>query len=206
MRYCSSQAEWMYKQVEIDQLPVISHELAKLLKVIQVKHRVLLKNKLFSSWDIELIHAHAPMLIAWLTEHKLIQYFIGVFFTVCDSNTRLSIHIDAEEGTDISGTKINLLIPVSNCKNSWTVWHDADTIDQGLSELHGTNNYGRICDPATAVEVSKIETIVPYWLNPTIPHQPVTGELEHAGPRIAASLRFTNDILLDEKCKSYYMP
>jgi hypothetical protein len=206
MRYYSSQAEWICKKVNIDQLPTIAQELTKLLKIIQIKNQVLLKNQLFSSWDLDLFRRHTPALMTWLSSQGLEQYFIGVFFTVCDANTQLSIHIDAESGTDISGTKINLLIPVNNCKNSWTVWHDADTIDQGLSELHGANNYGRICDPNTAVEVSRIETTVPYWLNPTIPHQPVTGELEHPSPRIAASLRFTNDILLDEKLKEHYMP
>jgi hypothetical protein len=208
MRYFSSKADWIYKPVDIEpgRLTAISHESLQALKIIEYKNQHKLKNELHSYWNQEFYNQHTPMLMAWLEELEIKKYFLGCIYTACEANKQLSIHIDSTQISKIPGTKINLLVPVSNCKNSWTVWHDADILEQPLPEFHKGKNYARNCDPTTAVEVARFESIVPYWFNAVIPHQPVTGELEQPGRRIVVSLRFDNNLLLDENIKSYYMP
>jgi hypothetical protein len=208
MRYYSSKADWLYKTIPTsdDLLATFSRELLKVLQITQVKNKTLFKNMLAPCWDLGVLTAHAPNLILWLQDQSLDEYFIGTYFTIADSNTHLSIHIDSDVDEDFDGSKINLLMPVSNCKNSWTIWYDADKTIEGVPENFVKNGYGKSFDLSTAVEVVRVESTTPYWINGLFPHAPVTGQLENASsPRIIASLRFKNSILQDEKIKSYYV-
>ena len=209
MRYYSSKADWLYKTIPIsdDLLTTLSRELLKVFQITQVKNKTLFKNMLAPCWDLEVLNAHAPNLISWLQDQSLDMYFLGTYFTIADANKHLSIHVDSDTDEDFDGSRINLLMPVSNCKNSWTIWYDADKVSDGVPENFSKNGYGKSFDLGTAVEVIRVESTTPYWINGLFPHAPVTGELETPNrPRIIASLRFKNSILKDEKIKSYYMP
>jgi hypothetical protein len=102
----------------------------------------------------------------------------------------LPIHIDDPE----FNVNVALNIPVQGCRDSYTVWYDAE-IDFSANipdyATDGIYNPGGRVIKGQAKEIDRIDSGDPSWVNISVPHQ---GIYIGGQERINASIRFTSDI------------
>ena len=108
--------------------------------------------------------------------------FHWIGFVSVDASKEFPPHIDTLD--------VGLNIPLSNCDDTFTVWYDAKILDQSFPKhVIGSPlvENARIVDKKNAVEIGRVESNRPLWLNTNVAHRP---ETHHDKLRMAASIRF----------------
>jgi hypothetical protein len=182
-----STPDWLYQTPALDAnaLPLIQKELLKLS--LGTKDNLVKYTSTFvcygSAPEEKLkILATCPTLIQELTRLQLIDNFQFIGFVSVDASKIFPPHIDTLD--------VGLNIPLYNCDNTYTVWYDAEILDQPFPDYAiGTPLVvaARIVDPKNAVEIGRVEANQPWWINTNVAHRP---ETHHDKLRLAASLRF----------------
>ena len=190
-KYQSTTPDWLYHPANIDQLPTIQKELLK-LSVITCKDNLVNYTSTFVGVNYrEIIDRTCPVLVQELQRLKLYDILDFIAIISVDCSKEFPPHVDV-------GDDIAVNIPLVNCEGTYTVWYDAEIIDQELpTHAIGSDSakQARICDPRTAVEIGRCDSSIPHWINVNVPHRP---ETHHDQLRLAASLRFLPSPL-DEK-------
>ena len=179
------QPSWLYQHVDIPKLDRIVQELQCALPFflgnvndLQPDFVYVLKDKIAS---------HLPVTSDYLQQMGLLDRWRYLAFITGNRGQSLDIHVDT---LDFTTRCYALNIPVLNCNNTYTVFYQAQTLDH-FTDKDDPRASAIRCDPATAVEIGRVELDRPNWTNITIPHQPV---MNHDLPRVLASFRFSPEV------------
>jgi hypothetical protein len=146
-------------------------------------------NKLVAEKDFSLVQKYCPKLLNYLKILNLENTTIVPCFLISQNVTN-KIHIDYPS----NGVALN--VPILNCNDTYTVWYDAkDRIE--TASAYATDSWNEpakspMFDESTAVELDRIDSNVPHWVNIAVPHAAVCN---HNKVRINASIRFSDTIL-----------
>ena len=187
-KYSQSTPDWLYQSAALDHdvLPTIQKELIK--QMLHTKSRLLVP---FTSTfacvgqdkgDRQRILAACPTFEQELLRLKLLDNFYFVGFVSVDASKEFPPHVDSRD--------VGLNIPLYNCDNTYTVWYDAKILNQPFPDhVIGTLHVkvARIVDKKNAVEIDRVESNRPLWINTNVAHRP---ETHHDKLRLAASIRF----------------
>jgi hypothetical protein len=174
----------LYKTLDISNLDQIKKELNNAIQ----------KNTFgFSAVDTNTIKESCPSLTEYLQKINLLDRWKDTGMVVLN-NTSLSIHSDSLDPQRIYA----LNIPVSNCKNSYTIWYKAN---KGVIPI--INKYG---EPKKMVysfqyksedveEIDRMESSNPAFVNVKVPH---SGISFNNSVRCLISLRFVPNVTEEE--------
>jgi hypothetical protein len=186
-KFKDSTPDWLYQTPALDAnaLPLIQKELLKLSLV--TKDNLVPYSSTFVIYGMhpeqrKNIFDRCPVLIQELLRLKLLGSLSYIGLISVDANKEFPPHIDTLD--------VGLNIPLYNCDNTYTVWYDAEILDQPLPDYAIGSSFvetARIVDPKNAVEIGRVEANQPWWINTNIPHRP---ETHHDQLRLAASIRF----------------
>ena len=186
-KYRKSTPDWLYQTPNLseDALPTIRKELQKLS--LYTKDNLVPYTSTFSLYghddeEKQRIMAACPTLQQELHRLNLLQNFHFVGFVSVDANKDFPPHIDTLD--------VGLNIPLYNCDGTYTVWYDAEILDQPFPDYVIASPFvkaARIVDAKNAVEIGRVEANRPWWINTNVPHRP---ETHHDQLRMAASIRF----------------
>jgi hypothetical protein len=187
-KYFQSTPDWLYHSPALDYnaLPTIQKELIKLSLHTKANLLVPYSSTFFVYGTLpgekEKIFALCPVLIQELLRLELLNNFYFVGFVSVDASKEFPPHIDTLD--------VGLNIPLYNCNDTYTVWYDAEILDQTFPD-HVIGSMGvkaaRIVEKKNAVEIGRVEANQPLWINTNVAHRP---ETHHDKLRMAASLRF----------------
>lgn len=178
---------WLYKPVHIDNLENIQIELSKFIYSI---------DKDFDTKSTDFIFvtkfrmaSHTPLLCKLIRSMGLFSRWIGCGISSNNHGENLRIHVDQFDWTTVC---YGLNIPVMNCEDSYTVWYDAELLDENPSDDKPAYNNAPIIKPGTTpIEIGRWAVKNPAWVNVSIPHCSVT---EHNKPRALISARFDPEV------------
>ena len=186
-KYQSTTPDWLYltPALDADALPAIQKELLKLSG--QTKNNLVPYSSTFVVYGLrpeerKYIFDQCPVLIQELLRLKLLDSLSYVGFVSVDASKEFPPHVDRLD--------VGLNIPLYNCEGTYTVWYDAEILDQSFPEyVIGTPlvKAARIVDKKNAVEIDRVEANRPLWINTNVAHRP---ETHHDTLRLAASIRF----------------
>lgn len=189
-KHTSATPNWLYRRpsLDVDQLPEIKKEL---LQVFEFSKQLCLVpyTSTFMYLEVEQIK-DCPVLLQELDRLQLKQNFIALAFVSVVDDREFPAHVD-------NGNEIALNIPLLNCSGSFLVWYDGKISETPVPEYAvGHPLAGEACvgDSESLVEIGRIESDQPYWINVNVLHRPVT---MHDNFRLIASLRF-HPIPIDE--------
>lgn len=142
--------------------------------------------------NLDSIRKVCPSLINELKRLGIDDLLIFLALITVRSGSKFPIHIDYP---DQARQSFGLNIPVLNCKNSFTVWYDAEPMAHEYVDSHIMTSElvsaSIPCREETAIEIDRCDANVPHWINNYVPHKPVC---LHDKFRINASVRFTPKI------------
>jgi len=185
--------DWLYRPANVmtTMLGDIQKELTTLSFMI-IKDKFNSPSEFHIIMNLDLIKEVCPTLMIELKRLGISDIVAFIALITVRSGSKFPIHIDYP---DQRRQSFGLNIPVLNCKDSYTVWYDAEpmphkTIDQHIitSELVSASIP---CDEETAIEIDRCDANVSHWINNNVPHKPIC---LHDNFRINASVRFTSDI------------
>jgi hypothetical protein len=176
---------WCYLKVDVPNLDVISQELLTVLGDV-FPDLTNLPPDYTHLWRKQ-IESKLPETTNFLREIKLLDRWTHLAFITGNLGTSLPIHVD---GIDPIVKSYALNIPVLNCKHSYTVFYQAE-IAGPIFQPDDIRKSSRYCNEDTAIEIARLESSEPAWINVAKPHKPV---MEHNMPRAIASLRFQPEI------------
>ena len=187
-KYFQSTPDWLYHSpaLDADALPVIQKELIKLSIRTRADMLVPYTSTFavygYSAPERKNVFDWCPVLVQELLRLKLLGSFHWIGFVSVDASKEFPPHIDTLD--------VGLNIPLSNCDDTFTVWYDAKILDQSFPKhVIGSPlvENARIVDKKNAVEIGRVESNRPLWLNTNVAHRP---ETHHDKLRMAASIRF----------------
>jgi hypothetical protein len=186
-KYQSSTPDWLYQTPNLneDDLPAIRKELQKLS--LYTKDNLVPYTSTFSiighdDEEKQKIMEVCPTLQKELHRLNLLQDLHFVGFVSVTANKHFPPHIDTID--------VGLNIPLYNCDGTYTVWYDAEILDQPFPDYVIASplvKAARIVEAKNAVEIGRVEANQPWWINTNVPHRP---ETHHDKFRLAASIRF----------------
>lgn len=182
-RHRPTTPSWLYKVPNLDpvKLPVIQKELIQAFEDSKQLSLVPYTSTYFET-NFR-ITKKCPTLHRELARLNLLKNFTSVAFISVVQDADFPAHVDGPDD-------IGLNIPLINCQGTYTVWYDGKITDDWAEDyLIGVANARNAskADPTSLVEICRIESNAPYWINVNIIHKPVT---THNNFRVAASLRF----------------
>jgi hypothetical protein len=188
--------DWLYRPANIskEKVQIFSKELYTLYTVTQKKNTNIPPNTtcFMIVPDFRKFDLLCPKLNYFLSkEWGIRDYVLYMAFICLSSDLPMSAHID--------GLKIDIALnmPVQNCHDSFTVWHNV--YPEKKEMLSGYNNYdgpnGIVsedpawdCGPTSELtEIGRCPVSEPHWVNISVPHNPISN---HSQFRINASFRF----------------
>ena len=187
-KYSQSTPDWLYQSPALDHnvLPTIQKELLKVMIHSKENMAVPYTSTFFCYGQLDeekqKILAMCPTLKQELSRLKLLDTFWFVGFVSVDASKEFPPHIDTLD--------VGLNIPLYNCDNTYTVWYDAKVLDQPMPDYviaSAMTGAARIVDKKNAVEIGRVESNRPLWINGNVAHRP---ETHHDKLRMAASIRF----------------
>jgi len=191
-KFKSSTPDWLYQTPALDNdaLPLIQTELLKLSS--ETKNNLVPYSSTFAVYGLlpkekKHIVDQCPVLIQELHRLKLLDSFSWIGFASVHTSKYFPPHVDTVD--------VGLNIPLYNCDNTYTVWYDAEILNQPLPDyVIGTAQvfYAKVVDQTNAVEIGRVESNQPWWVNTNVAHRP---ETRHDKLRMAASIRFSPEPL-----------
>jgi len=186
---------WFCKNANINLklLPTVQHELYNLLlSECEINSQKVPVQIAVKSWDK--FSSSCPILVKFLELKKVSNYFKYLIFGI-NQNQNLPIHVDTFDKSAYL-SEIALNIPVLNCADSYTVFYEAKPTNEYtlnyVSESYPEAARGHIYDTNSAIEIGRIDSSIPHWVNITFPH---SAEINHNLLRINSSIRFKPDIV-----------
>ncbi len=185
VKYQSTAPNWLYHPANLNDelLPQIQKELIKLSVVTRKDNLVPFTSTFVQVNDHTLLARTCPTLVQELQRLELYDILEFIALISVDCSKEFPPHVDV-------GDDIAVNIPLINCEGTYTVWYDAEIVDQELPK-HAVGSesarQARVCNPRTAVEIGRCDSSIPHWINVNVPHRP---ETHHDQLRLAASLRF----------------
>jgi hypothetical protein len=188
--------DWLYLPAAIDHehIPGIQQQLLIFCRYVTDQPANLKQRGTYQYSDWQKFFDMNPLLLGYLKKWKIHIFFNHVMIIWSDhSNPPFEIHRDYNDPAVCS---VGLNFPVLNCEGTYTKWYDATVMDQMIElpdSVVGTvrpRPYVPV-DVATAVEIARVESNLPYWVNNFRPHK---GESLHDKERILVSLRFSPTI------------
>lgn len=197
--------DWLYRPAAIpeEKLLVFSKELYILYTVTQQKITNIPPNTscFMMVPDLSKFDLLCPKLNYFLSKEWGIRNGLQQLAFIClSSDLPGTVHID--------GLKIDIALnmPVKNCHDSWTVWHNADPYptekQQGYANYNnydGPNgvitgeNSGKACGPTDeSTQIGRCTVNKPHWVNISVPHVPMS---DHSQFRINSSFRFHHKLV-----------
>jgi hypothetical protein len=204
--------DWLYRPAAIpeEKMLIFSKELHTLHTITQQKTPSIPPNTtcFMMVFDLSKFDQLCPELNYFLSQEWGIRDHLREVAFVCLSHDLpMQLHVD---GIEID---IALNMPVLNCHNSFTVWHDTDPENQQL--LMGYYNYNTIDSGASEklaiafgptselTEIGRCSVNKPHWININVPHQ---AQSDHSQFRVNASFRFNrNHINPDNLSNKFYV-
>lgn len=181
---------WTYKPIEVDNLEAIQEELLPLLY------------REFPDFDTgrptfipvfrDKIEPCCPLYVKFIESTGLIDLWEYSAFISAIAAKPFPIHVDS---LDWKERCYGLNIPVINCKDTFTVFYDADAEIETESRFSPDD----LIKPARLLktpgvwpaEIDRFPSTQPAWINLRIPHAPRS---RHNNPRAIISARFTPEI------------
>jgi hypothetical protein len=182
---------WLYKKINVPDQIKIQHELLAVSKFIIEDIDNLTPEFHYVSRDK--IDDMIPVTKIFLDQLGILDRWKYLALITGNRGSTLPIHVD---GTDWIHRSYGLNIPVLNCEDSFTVFYNAE-FDAPFFDSTDPRASALSCKQDTAIEIDRVESSNPAWVNILIPHRPV---INHLMPRILASFRFSpelHDILND---------
>jgi hypothetical protein len=140
------------------------------------------------------LYKYCPTVKKQFDELSLTELYYGITFTIFNPNSRVfPIHIDYPNPARLS---LALTIPILNCEGSYTAWYDAEILPYKVLDKSYVMNpviaTTLLCDQDTAVEIDRVTSEIPHWINVGKMHKGVSTVTDR--PRILATLRFLPNI------------
>ena len=185
--------DWLYKPANIDltKLKAIQSEVLQVANLL-ITDPVNGTSEILNAEDIETIKKKCPVLTSELTRLGISDLLFMFMLITVKPGSYFPIHVDYPDPARLS---FGLNIPILNCKNSYTIWYDAEVLPHQYLPSYLTKSplvaTAYPCNEETAVEIGRVECSTPSWINNHIPHQPYC---EHNKFRINLSLRFHTPI------------
>lgn len=180
---------WLYRPVNIHPaiLKLIQHEFVKIYDKFVVD---LEKNpiQLISDDNLETIPRDYPYIYKYLKLLGIEQHILRIGVVVMNQS-KIVVH------TDWPTTGYALNIPVLNCDGTYTAWYDAAPTENKAtifsSESWKSVGDSPLYDTNTAVEIDRVESGIPHWINVHVPHSPIC---DHSRLRLNGTIRFREAI------------
>jgi hypothetical protein len=190
--------DWLYRPAAIseEKIRIFSKELYTLHTITQQKTPSIPSETTcyLMVFDLNRFDQLCPELNYFLSQEWGIRDHLSHLAFICLSHDLpMQVHVD---GIEID---IALNMPVLNCHDSFTVWHDTDPEKQQV--LSGYYNYNAIdrgvseklaiaCGPpGESTEIGRCSVNQPHWININVPHHAAS---DHSQFRINASFRFNH--------------
>ena len=180
------QPTWLYKRIDIQNLAEIQQELITASKTVIKNINELTPN--FHYIPRDNIDSLLPNTKIYLNELGLLDRWKYLALITGNTGTSLPLHVDTIDWTTRS---YGLNIPVLNCADSFTVFYQAEIDCPTQDNPADPRSSSFFCKQDTAVEIDRLESINPCWVNICIPHRPI---INHQLPRILASFRFSPEV------------
>ncbi len=177
---------WLYRPVVVPNLEILKQELHCVANQIILDIQNLTPD--FHYIPRDQIEQHLPQTKIWLADLGLLDRWKYLAFITGNQGTSLPLHVDTLDWTTRS---YGLNVPVLNCEQSWTVFYRAQIDRPTQEDATDPRASAWFCDPDTAEEIDRIESVRPHWINVCVPHRPM---VMHQQPRILASFRFGPEV------------
>jgi hypothetical protein len=190
--------DFLYKPaaIDLDKLPKIKKEGLTLFYNLQKYYQS--KKKFYYIVDFKKQHGNikdsCPVLSSELERLKLLDLFYSILFVQkLSSHSVMPIHRDADHNNEFVYNHLGLNIPIMGCENSFTVFYDGVLDDPNKEQDDSTFGNesvklgGKFIKPETAIEIDRITSDMPLWLNTYAFH---AGQTFNQKPRLLMSLRF----------------
>lgn len=186
--------DWLCYPANIspDLVPSLSKELLALYHHVANSDGVLnLPGFLVSNETEEFHNSTCPTVMSMLAQLKIRDFFQHFCFIIEVVGQNSEVHVD-------TFFDFGLNIPILNCHDSYTVWYDSEPVGKNVSTGYQLNFKLDVvsCQTEDMKEIGRCDANVPHWINVNVPHCPV---VMHDKLRINASLRFSNDLLIDKQ-------
>jgi hypothetical protein len=185
---------WLYKTIDVLNIDQIKKECMDVF----YKHYPNVfgdRGFTFTYADQDILRAEAPAYTEYLKSLGLYDRWVkSVLIGTCgDQRTKDSpIHVDSE---DWQTRCYALNIPLINCEHSHTVWYDVKDYDLDAYGGDDQTNKGyksaRGFNPETSTEIDRLATIIPAWINVSVPHR---AENANSDLRLLISTRFWPEV------------
>jgi hypothetical protein len=177
---------WCYRPVAINNIQTLQQEL---LAVAQ--HEIKDIQQLQPNFHYiprEQIEHLMPECMQFLDGLGLLSRWKYLAFVTGNHGHSLPLHVDTRDWTTRC---YGLNIPVLNCAGSYTVFYRAAIDRPTQQDPTDPRASAWFCREDTAVEIDRIESVQPHWVNVCIPHRPL---ITHDLPRILSSFRFSPEV------------
>ena len=178
--------KWLYKTIQVDNLRTIQMEL---LPIVFKKIPNFMTDKpQFVHVMRDEIEPFAPLYVDFIRQHGVIDKWHWSAIITTNLGIDFDIHVDS---TDWKNRCYGLNLPIINCDGTHTVWYDTE-IEGNLFDGGDFRDTARSQKPnAVAIELGRLDTSRPAWINTSIPHRP---ESTHKRPRAIISARFDPEL------------
>ena len=183
--------DWLYKPANINVLPEMQSELLAYITEKTGGDWDNLTHVFYVYYDSKELLDACPITKQQLSKLGLAEIYAAVTFTIYNPNLdrTFPIHIDYPNQARLS---LALTIPLLNCENSYTAWYDAPILNhEALDDsyvMHPLVATTVVCDESQAVEIGRVTSTVPHWINVGKLHKGVS---ENKKTRVLCTLRFT---------------
>jgi len=182
----SSPPTWLYKKINVPHLADIQKELMLVSTCVIKDIENLIPD--FHYIPRASIDFMLPITKAFLHDLGILDRWKYLALITGNHGSSLPLHVD---GTDWVNRAYGLNLPVLNCKDSFTVYYNAEILCPAIDDADDPRASALYCREDTAVEIDRIEVSNPYWANVIVPHRPI---VTHQLPRILASFRFDPEL------------
>lgn len=184
------QVTWLYRPAKLDMIKY-SNEIRSLfdhlvpdLSKEEIPHFLPLPTH-------NLIKEFCPDLFDQLQQWGVDQRLAECAFIIIPPGKQFPIHRDYPSW---KFRNIGLIMPVLNCENSYTVFYEANVVDETLGDKVGGNSYAnrsQHVDDNSVKEIGRCLSNQPHWINVYQPHAPV---VNHNQYRVTFSIRFRPEL------------
>jgi hypothetical protein len=180
---------WLHKPVNIHPtiLKLIQHEFVKIYDkfVVDLEKKPI---QLISDDNLETIPSDYPYIFKYLKLLGIERHILRIGVVVMNQ-PKIVVH------TDWPTTGYALNIPVLNCADTFTAWYNAVPTENKAtifsSESWKSVGDSPLYDTNTAIEIDRVESGIPHWINVHVPHSPICN---HNQLRLNGTIRFTEAI------------
>jgi len=165
-----------FKRIELTNWEELSKKVDNYIQTTDI----LQKKYSWNTIDSKEILDKIPMLKTMFLEFDLKVKTIAVIFRSPLSSG--GVHVD-------SGIGVRALIPIKNCRGSYTKFFDVDKSKIQLTTGAAGDMYHHIPESAIISEIASVETITPIMFDPQVPHGVWTNPNLYS-PRLTLTIGF----------------